>query len=243
MDQHWGDWPDDDYSGDADTADLNGPDEPLGGHAYDPGGDHTDAGTPAADGSDERPPADGGGYLDDDPMAGFGHDGDHDAGASPDNDPGGDSDPDSDIAPIDAGLDGHPDDGDPGGDGPGAGDHDAADHTDDPHADAGPSTETVVGADPDVDPAADWSPADFPEDLQVTPPEPVDGYPWSDASAVAGPGTGDGDPAATPTDGPPAEDLLDYAGSDGNGGDPWTALLGSDDPATSSLGRWWAPGT
>jgi hypothetical protein len=24
--------------------------------------------------------------------------------------------------------------------------------------------------------------------------------------------------------------------------DPWSLLLGSDDPATSALARWWAPG-
>ena len=83
---------------------------------------------------------------------------------------------------------------------------------DDPDASTEPHPETVVGADPDVDPDADWTPADFPDQLDFAAPEPVDGYPWSDPSAVAAPGTGGEDPAHGPDGSPPAQDLLDYAG-------------------------------
>lgn len=118
--------------------------------------------------------------------------------------------------------------------------HDGPNLPDDGYEAVSVDHEAVVGADPDIDPGADWSPADFPEQLDFAAPEPVDGYPWSDPSAVAAPGTGD-DPAAGPDAAPPAQELLDYAGADG-AADPWSALVGSDDPATSSLGRWWAPG-
>jgi hypothetical protein len=156
-------------------------------------------------------------------------------------------DSDGDSGP-DAGHDfGADDQGDGDGFGPDAGPdpgHDGADPLayGDPDGDPGTATdpESVVGADPDVDPDADWSPADFPDQLDFAAPEPVDGYPWSDPSAVAAPGSGGDDPSAGPGGAPPAHDLLDYAGAEG-GTDPWSALVGSDDPATSSLGRWWAP--
>jgi len=224
MDQEWS-WPDDDYGGEspetADTADLSGPDEPLaadglGGYG-EPTGEPAD-GSPDEPGPDDGPAGDGGQYLEDDPMAGF----DGDAGADGD---------DEALSPADPAAAG-PEPGDePGTDGPG---------TDGP-------VETIVGADPDIVADADWSPAAFPEQLDVTPPEPVDGYPWTDPSAVAAPDSVAADPAAAdptaaPQGAPPAQDLLDYAGSDG-GADPWAALVGSDDPAASSLGRWWAPGT
>jgi hypothetical protein len=219
--QDWGDWGDgEDYSGDAETADLGDPDEPLtaglGGYE-EPGGEPgLDPGDHGADpeSDDSGAGAPGGGFLEDDPMGAFGTD------PGPDHDPG-------DL--------GHGDDGDAEyavDTGP---DHE------EPDASTEPYPETVVGADPDVDPDADWAPADFPEQLDFAAPEPVDGYPWSDPSAVAAPGTGGDDPAHGPDSAPPAQDLLDYAGADG-GADPWAALVGSDDPAASSLGRWWAPG-
>lgn len=218
MDHDWGGWPEDeDHTGDtsADTGDLPGAEESLG--YDDPGGypEAHDLGDPGDSGDDpghEDEHADAG-YLEDEPMSvlGDGHD----------------------LA--DLGTDDVT--GDDGGDPP---DGDGPDAWQVPDDGGEPvSTETVVGANPDVDPDADWSPADFPEQLELTPPAPVDGYPWSDPSAVAEPGTGD-DPTTVPQDAPPSADLLDYAATEG-AGDPWAALLGSDDPAASSLGRWWSP--
>lgn len=245
MDQDWGDWggEDGDYHGDAaETANLGDPDEPLvSGY----GSEH-DAGFPAENGeggeygegaaADPGTDQPGGGFLEDDPMGSFDTD-DHDF-AGLDGDDGthdgthdGTDDGTDGSDGLDGGADDRPDAVETGADGP-----DALDGGD---ADGDP--ESVVGADPDVDPDADWSPADFPAQLDFAAPEPVDGYPWSDPSAVAAPGTGGDDPAAGPDAAPPAQDLLDYAGADG-GADPWSALVGSDDPAASSLGRWWSPG-
>jgi hypothetical protein len=245
MDQDWGDdWggDDGDYHGDAaETANLGDPDEPLasgiGGY-----GDH-DAGYPGEGGDysagDPGDPGSqpGGGFLEDDPMGAFGGGDDPDSGPDADlgaGEPGVD-DPDGDAFGPDAG----PHDGTDDGADPGSGDPDpiAYEGTD---SDTSADPESVVGADPDVDPDADWSPEDFPVQLDFAAPEPVDGYPWSDPSAVAAPGTGGDDPSAAPDGAPPAQDLLDYAGAEG-GADPWSALVGSDDPATSSLGRWWSP--
>ena len=40
-----------------------------------------------------------------------------------------------------------------------------------------------------------------------------------------------------------AADLAAYDGTEPpDGPDPWAALLGSEDPATSALARWWSPG-
>jgi hypothetical protein len=233
VDHDWDGWPEDGYGEHTgDTADLGGSDDSLsngGLDAYgDPGGSddafgghdaggfggHDADGFGGHDADGAQPPAGGEGYLEDDPMGAF-----------------------------------HADAGDPG-DGPDAADQGHGDvHSDDGQLDdsrledAPPAgeLETVVGADPDVDPTADWSPPQFPEHLDVVGPEPVDGYPWSDANVVAAPGTGGGDPAYGPDAAPQAAELLDYASADG-GADPWSALVGSDDPATSSLGRWWAPG-
>jgi hypothetical protein len=233
--QDWGDWGDgDDYSGDAETADLGDPDEPLAGGYEDPGHEpgldpgHDPDGEHGVDPGSQGGP--GGGFLEDDPMGAFGTDDGSD-------EPGDHADP------------GHGDLGHDDGEAatsaePGheyaAGPDFGTDHAE-PDASSQPHPETVVGADPDVDPDADWAPADFPDQLDFAAPEPVDGYPWSDPSAVAAPGTGGDDPATGPDSAPPAQDLLDYAGADG-GADPWAALVGSDDPAASSLGRWWAPG-
>jgi hypothetical protein len=241
--QDWDDWGGDgdgDYSGDADTAELGEPDEPL---ASGLGGYEEPGGYPPGDGGGEQgldPPAGsgpggGGGFLEDDPMGAL--DADHGDDAGDTGDAGEHGEDVGDGEPGHAYLSdtSDPDPGDEPVDTPGP---DAGYDTDEPDA-AHP--ENVVGADPDVDPDADWSPADFPEQLDFAAPEPVDGYPWSDPSAVAAPGTGGDDPAHGPDAAPPAQDLLDYAGAEG-GGDPWAALVGSDDPAASSLGRWWAPG-
>lgn len=239
MDQDWSDWggEDGDYHGDAaETANLGDPDEPLasGAGGYDPDAGYPgDGDYPAEHGDPGAGPGaggqPGGGFLEDDPMGAFDTDTD-DYG-----DPG-----DGGDASDGPGADGPASEG-PASDGPGA---DASDDGPEPLAyedsDTTADPESVVGADPDVDPDADWSPAEFPAPLDFAAPEPVDGYPWSDPSAVAAPGTGGDDPSAGPDGAPPASDLLDYAGTEG-GADPWSALVGSDDPATSSLGRWWSP--
>ncbi|GAB2945263.1 hypothetical protein GCM10027280_37630 [Micromonospora polyrhachis] len=101
-----------------------------------------------------------------------------------------------------------------------------------------------VGANPDVDPYADdGSGADlrFPPRLELAqPPEPIDGYPWADPATL---GT-DPQPLAW-DDTPPRPDpagLAAYAGLElPAGADPWPLLAASDDPATSSLARFWAP--
>jgi len=251
----WGGDGDGDYSGDAETADLGDPDEPLapGLGGYD---DHGDGGEPGLDPSADAGPhaGSGGGFLEDDPMGVFDRDDGADAGEPGDlgdADEPGDADDSDDSGHAYLSDTGDPGHGDVGHGDEGHGDLGHADDTgvddattgvDEPDAAAEPHPETVVGADPDVDPDADWTPADFPERLDFAAPEPVDGYPWSDPSAVAAPGSGGEDPVHGPDAAPPAQDLLDYAGADG-GGDPWAALVGSDDPATSSLGRWWAPDT
>ncbi|BCJ35399.1 hypothetical protein Athai_29020 [Actinocatenispora thailandica] len=108
----------------------------------------------------------------------------------------------------------------------------------------------VPGTDPDLDLVGDdpaWAAEDvFPPQLEIgEPPEPVDGFPWSDPAvlgeqhdlSVQSPS----DPGAQPAGS--AADLFDYDGrSVPDGVDPWQALAGSDDPATSSLARFWAPG-
>jgi hypothetical protein len=108
--------------------------------------------------------------------------------------------------------------------------------------------EATFGADPDVDASADdpaWQDVTFPEALDLDhPPEPVDGFPWTDADVLGGPDhslSAAYDPAAGGGPAAPA-DLAAYAGADlPPGGDPWSLLLGSDDPATSSLATFWAP--
>ncbi|WP_422769521.1 hypothetical protein ACN28C_22570 [Plantactinospora sp. WMMC1484] len=101
------------------------------------------------------------------------------------------------------------------------------------------------GADPDLDPYADTGPAwTIPPDLPElgAPPEPVDGFPWTDPALL---GTPVDASTATPpgpdgTVGP--EELAGYAGTElPVDGDPWAALAASDDPATSTLARFWSP--
>lgn len=106
--------------------------------------------------------------------------------------------------------------------------------------------EPVDGSHPDLDTVGDhpsWSDDPFPPQLDaVEPPEPVDGFPWSDAAVL-------GDEHDTSTaagyqpsfDQPPAGDLAAYDGQEVPAGqDPWHAMAGSDDPATSSLARFWS---
>jgi hypothetical protein len=220
MDHHdeWDQWHEDDHGlGDADTADL----------------DHHDLGDPG--GHDRL-----GGFddLDDHGQHDLGHDG---FGHEPAPDLGHDLSPAPDLVHEgDLSHDGldpatHDLDGDLGHDAdPGTG-HDAADPG------------HLVGTDPDL-PAEHHGlhGGDFPPPLDLEHrPDPSDGYPWADPGTLGDPGIDHGtDPAAVPSyGGAPAGDLLAYAGMDQvpAGTDPWQHLLGSDDPATSSLARWWGP--
>jgi hypothetical protein len=97
-----------------------------------------------------------------------------------------------------------------------------------------------VGADPDAAPDhADDAAGTFPPAVDVGPlPEPVDGFPWIDTGSL---NLADLDAAHTATTPVAAADLAAYAAEDlPPGADPWAALAGSDDPATSALARWWS---
>ncbi|AVT28731.1 hypothetical protein C6361_03600 [Plantactinospora sp. BC1] len=103
-----------------------------------------------------------------------------------------------------------------------------------------------VGADPDLDPYADTGPAWW-ESTELpdlgAPPEPVDGFPWADPALLGQPV----DPVVAPPSEPDtgtveADELAGYAGAElPADGDPWAALAASDDPATSTLARFWLP--
>lgn len=111
----------------------------------------------------------------------------------------------------------------------------------DPAAD-GAAELATVGADPDLDGHTDtWTDQPFPEPLDLDAPEPVDGFPWTDPATL---GTEPlPDPEAGYQGAPEPTELASYAGEEiPPGADPWTALSASDDPATSSLARWWGPG-
>jgi hypothetical protein len=227
-----------DRPGGHDLTDSAAPEEPLALDG-DAGDHHQDTGTPGND-------------------ADFGHGGD--TAADPDSDAHQDhptdadhDDPTGQDHPADAGHDGgHPGDG---GDPPAVdghdphSDHDPAD--DDPHGDDGPLAAADmrhVGADPDISPHADdpaWADPQFPPALELgEPPQPVDGFPWSDPTLLGHPQPGT-DPTTAQAQLPAADvaDLAAYAASDLHAGtDAWAGLLDSDDPATSSLARWWAPG-
>lgn len=154
--------------------------------------------------------------------------------------------------------DGHTGDGD----GYGPADGDPAQHAEsEPGTDPHPDTDAGVvqqaetfGSDPDLHGDDGWPEPLFPEELHLdSPPEPVDGFPWSDADVLGGPDhslSAAYDPAVY-TDPADPSDLAGYdAGTDAGhgadvpaGGDPWSLLLNSDDPATSSLAGFWAPHT
>lgn len=136
----------------------------------------------------------------------------------------------ADVEPADAG-----DPGDPG------------DSGDPVHVDTDVDTVGQVesfGSDPDVHGDDGWPDPQFPEQLHLdSPPEPVDGFPWSDAGVLGDPHAVSGayDPVADADPANPA-DLAGYDGVDvPAGADPWAQLLTSDDPATSSLAGFWAP--
>ena len=97
-----------------------------------------------------------------------------------------------------------------------------------------------VGADPDAAPDAEQV-STFPPIVDVGPlPEPVDGFPWIDTGSLGLYHAGVVEPVAT--EAVPVEDLAAYAGEElAPGVDPWAALADSDDPATSTLAKWWHP--
>ncbi|MCO8269604.1 hypothetical protein M1L60_03250 [Actinoplanes sp. TRM 88003] len=110
------------------------------------------------------------------------------------------------------------------------------------HHDDGAYSETVVDDHPAelTDVAAVEDPLDvFPPAVDVGElPEPVDGFPWIDTGSLGVV------PAAALDETPEAvrpEELAEYAGVDlGEAQDPWAALAESDDPATSTLAKWWS---
>jgi hypothetical protein len=95
----------------------------------------------------------------------------------------------------------------------------------------------VPGTDPDASDLADddaFNP-EFPPHIELeTLPEPVDGAPWSDADLLGD--TADTGSWNTMNYAPPSDDLYQLDASTGTG---WEGLLTSDDPAVSSLARWW----
>jgi hypothetical protein len=207
-------------------------DDPLGHDAQDPYGPGDPAGhdltpdlghEPApgyADGSHEHFGAAGDVYPDDDPFT-AGH---HDDAVVHD-----DTVVHDDVV-TDHGQPGHDDAGEPAPD-----HHQFVAHP--------------VGADPDLDRHADagWHDPTFPPPLDLhDAPEPIDGFPWSDPQ-VLGSGLAEGtvdDYHEAAWQHPSIGDLYDYAGDEqAPGADGWQGLLGSDDPAASTLARWWAPGT
>jgi hypothetical protein len=98
----------------------------------------------------------------------------------------------------------------------------------------------VVVADDHHDPDAhqaddDPAPDLFPPPVDVGDlPEPVDGFPWTDAATLGTPDMGTHDDLQ-PVD---PHELAEYAGTEiPPGADPWAVLADSDDPATSTLAR------
>jgi hypothetical protein len=99
------------------------------------------------------------------------------------------------------------------------------------------------GADPDLPPLDDADLGQhppFPPPLDLDAPEPIDGYPWTDPTVL---GHDTLPPLDAASSGPDPDELFEYAGEQPPaGGDAWSALLASADPATSTLARWWSPG-
>ncbi|MFY1631885.1 hypothetical protein ACN27F_01170 [Solwaraspora sp. WMMB335] len=253
MNSEFSDWPDDEFGDDADTADLTGqpesypdpvegfgPADPLPGvDGYDP----VEEGFGPAPGDDDgftgglggaEPTGDGTagagaplGYGDD-LYAGDEQPGDDDLYAG-----GGSA---GDDAPVP--TDGEPPLGEEGfGSAP-------------PVAEEGfGAAEPPPGVDPDAPPGGDdWPEPSFPPPLDASGvPTPVDGWPWADADLLGdwssddGVATDAGPGVDVPTYGSvEAGELADYAGIGDRGADLWSALLGSDDPATSTLARFWS---
>ncbi len=231
MDHHddWAQWHSDD-PGDGDTADLGGPD--LGDHNL--GDEHLGD----RDFTDYGEHDLGDHNLGDDDTD-YGH---HDLTPGPDLVHEGDDLPAHSDEPD---LTGHdtdlPHDPDPPQDADVPHQSDLVDDTDQPTP-----TEHLVGTDPDLpaDGHSGWHEGYFPPALDLDArPEPADGYPWADPDVLGDAPAGHDD--AGPTSGGAAApgDLFAYAGIQPPpaGVDPWAHLLASDDPATSTLARFWGP--
>lgn len=99
----------------------------------------------------------------------------------------------------------------------------------------------AVGTDPDAPAGGDddaFTPQ-FPPDLAVDElPDPVDGPPWTDADLL-GDGPDHADTSWNSIDS--SATMTDLFTMDGTSGDDWQSLINSDDPAVSSLARWWQP--
>ena len=215
------------------------PDDPTGGDAYDDGGLHDAHDLAPHEAADAVP---GHGWSDHAWAAGDTWDDDaHHGSPGGANDDGGDHD----VGDHDGGEHRH---GEGGGD---DGDRDATGAAYDDRADHGTSgmdhSMGPVGTDPDA--VADHADADpagpFPPVVDVGAlPEPVDGFPWIDTGSLGLVGAETaGDPVPPVTSEQLGADLAAYAATDlPPGVDPWAELATSDDPATSALARWWAPG-
>lgn len=117
----------------------------------------------------------------------------------------------------------------------------------------------LVGGDPDREPLGDdpgWFEALFPPRLDLLdPPAPVDGPPWADPEVLGGQALAEGGPTLdwygpgyglvpsggwlAPTPGELGAFDAGWAAAPASPGG-WAGLLGSDDPATSGLARWWS---
>lgn len=102
------------------------------------------------------------------------------------------------------------------------------------------AADPAFGADPDLHPLAEVEPTPqppFPPMLDLDPPEPIDGPPWTDPAILGHEPL----PALGETTGAPEPaELFEYAAEQPSAdGDPWAALLAAEDPATSALARWW----
>ena len=98
----------------------------------------------------------------------------------------------------------------------------------------------IEGTDPHANELADddtFTPQ-FPAELDLDPmPQPVDGPPWSDPTLL-----GDAnDTAHTNNTHNPQSPMNDLAAMDGQQTQSWDTLAASQDPAVSSLARWWQP--
>ncbi|WP_433199333.1 hypothetical protein ACQP00_26775 [Dactylosporangium sp. CS-047395] len=241
MDGHW-QWSEGD---DADTADLGADD---GGHDLH-GGFGEDYGAGYDDAHDAHDDAHSAGGYDEHDL---GEPGQH----LSDGHLGGDHDLEEPLGTEHATAEYDEAVHDDGGDGSDGGEpaDDGQLHLSDGHIDGAEDSheiqdghEAAFGTDPDVDASADdpgWHEVQFPEELHLSdPPAPVDGFPWTDADVLGGPDhnlSAAFDPAVHE----PAEPagLAQYEHLDLPAGtDPWSLLLGSDDPGTSSLAAFWAP--
>jgi hypothetical protein len=102
-----------------------------------------------------------------------------------------------------------------------------------------PAPDLAVPGIPDISDFSEMSATDvFPPPVDVGDlPEPVDGFPWIDTGSLglvhAAPAD-DVDPVQP-------QELAEYSATElPPAVDPWEALADSDDPATSTLARWWS---